>query len=125
MSYKNIEDQRAFDRKHYRDNPSRQEQIRANNLRSQNKTRTKILDYLEDHPCIVCGETDPVVLDFDHRDMDTKCHTVANMIKSYGWTKIKEEIDKCDVRCANCHRRRTAVQMNSWRIRPLRRRERL
>jgi hypothetical protein len=36
---------------------------------------------------------------------------------SRSWTVVLREIEKCDVRCTNCHRRRTARQVNSWRHR--------
>jgi len=69
--------------------------------------------YLHSHPCIDCGEHDPRVLDLDHRDPGTKVHAVS-MLMSRPWAIIQREIAKCDVRCANCHRRRTARQFG-WR----------
>lgn len=56
--------------------------------------------------CQDCGEVDPVVLEFDHRD--DKIMDVSTMIGSRSWSVIQAEIAKCDVVCANCHRRRTA-----------------
>lgn len=58
--------------------------------------------------CVDCGETDPVVLDFDHKDPATKQFNIGAHGASYGWARTLEEIAKCDVRCANCHRRRHA-----------------
>ncbi|SRR6266511_3502309 len=75
--------------------------------------RRKVFEYLLEHPCVDCGEADPVVLEFDHRDNVEKFAAVSNMFKMYGWTRISEEIAKCDVRCANCHKRRTAKQF-AW-----------
>lgn len=73
--------------------------------------RVKVFQYLLDHPCIDCGEADPLVLDFDHRDPAEKHRGVSKMMAgTTSWGKIFEEIQKCDVRCANCHRRRTAEQ---------------
>ena len=69
-----------------------------------------VLEYLQDHHCIDCKESDPIVLEFDHRG--NKKSSISNMI-SKGYSSIKllqEEIDKCDVRCANCHRRKTAKE---------------
>ena len=68
-----------------------------------------IRDYLLTHPCVDCGEADPVVLEFDHVRGE-KVANLSMMIRSRPWRVIMEEIDKCDVRCANCHRRRTARQ---------------
>lgn len=72
--------------------------------------RRKVFDYLLSHPCVDCGEADPVVLEFDHRDDAVKSGNVCTMIGHYGWEAILIEIEKCEVRCANCHRRRTARQ---------------
>lgn len=78
------------------------------------KISTKILNYLEQHPCVDCGETELVVLDFDHRNPEEKVGPVRTIARqTCSWEKVKSEIDKCDVRCANCHRRKTAVD-NNW-----------
>jgi hypothetical protein len=66
---------------------------------------------LATHPCVDCGESDPVVLEFDHRDPAAKSFSIGDALgKTWQWEKIAAEIAKCDVRCANCHRRRTARQ---------------
>ena len=76
-----------------------------------------VLTYLRDHPCVDCGETDPVVLEFDHDDPADKAWNVAHMIqRRHGWSTIEAEIAKCAVRCANCHRRRTARQFGWYRL---------
>ena len=70
-----------------------------------------VYDYLLTHPCIVCGEKDPIVLDFDHRD--SKSHNISDMsVGAFKVITLIKEINKCDVLCANCHRRRTAEQYN-------------
>lgn len=83
----------------------------------KDKCKAYALDYLRKHPCIDCGEKDPVVLDFDHRDESEKRMNVSDIIiESYGFKALLEEIEKCDVRCANCHRRRHAVEFaHGWR----------
>lgn len=77
-------------------------------------TRTFLLAYLHRHGCIDCGEKDPIVLDFDHV-RGTKQYNVSMMSGSgYSLGKIMEEISKCEVRCSNCHRKRTAVQLERY-----------
>jgi hypothetical protein len=61
-----------------------------------------------------CGETDPVVLEFDHVRGEKKGE-IAMMVRVDGWDKIVEEMAKCELRCANCHRRKTAKQLG-WKI---------
>ncbi|SFF11526.1 hypothetical protein SAMN05216574_1096 [Blastococcus tunisiensis] len=78
------------------------------------QNRANLWQYLEDHPCVDCGETDIVVLQFDHRDRESKEVNVSQMIYSYSWRSILREIDKCDVVCVNDHMRRTARQLN-WK----------
>ena len=71
----------------------------------------KFIEYLMKHPCIDCGESDPIVLEFDHRDERVKLMSINRMrTMRYSWDAILVEIAKCDIRCANCHRRRTASQ---------------
>jgi len=55
--------------------------------------------------CIDCGEMDPVVLEFDHVTGD-KVRQISIM-RSYRLPLLVAEIGKCEVRCANCHRRIT------------------
>jgi hypothetical protein len=68
------------------------------------------MSYLQAHPCVDCGQTDPLVLQFDHRDGTTKIDAVGTMVNRANWSSLLAEIAKCDVRCANCHRLRTAEQ---------------
>lgn len=68
---------------------------------------TKVDEYLQDHPCVDCGTTELVVLQFDHRDPKDKCFNIKEMVsRGYSWRAVLAEISKCDVRCANCHVRR-------------------
>ena len=84
-------------------NPGRYERLRA----AREEIRNKVMQYLSEHPCVDCGETDIVVLDFDHqRDKEFDVHKM--LTKFTHWPRIATEIAKCDVVCANDHRRRTA-----------------
>uniref|UniRef100_A0A6M3IGC8 HNH endonuclease n=1 Tax=viral metagenome TaxID=1070528 RepID=A0A6M3IGC8_9ZZZZ len=73
------------------------------------KLHQVVWKYLQTHPCIDCGEKDIVVLHFDH--LRNKIANISYMINSnYPVRKILKEIKKCEVRCANCHMRKTAKQ---------------
>lgn len=79
--------------------------------------RRLLFDYLVAHPCVDCGEPDPVVLDFDHV-AGRKIANVSELVfRHKTWEVISAEIAKCEVVCANCHRRRTATRAQTFRIR--------
>jgi hypothetical protein len=104
-----------YRREHYvrnRETYIRQEVARI--ARYRNDNRPLIREYLRTHPCVDCGETDIVVLDFDHRDPSAKSYNVIVLAAHKPWNRVLLEIAKCDVRCANCHRKRTARQFG-WR----------
>jgi len=62
--------------------------------------------------CVDCGERNWQVLEFDHRDQSTKMNNVSNLYSNhYSIDKIKTEIRKCDIRCANCHKVKTRKQL--------------
>ena len=92
----------------------RQEVARIKRYREEN--RRHLRGYLRAHPCVDCGESDIVVLEFDHREPAEKSHSVTILATHKSWIRVLAEIAKCDVRCANCHRRRTASQFK-WRNR--------
>jgi hypothetical protein len=100
---------------HYRNWDKHMAQIRARRVRSRQEAREFIVGYLRDHPCVDCGETDVVVLEFDH--LRDKTSNVSNLIGSGQLKRLKREIEKCEVVCANCHRRRTARRGDWYRHR--------
>lgn len=74
-----------------------------------------IWDYLLQHPCIDCGNNNPVVLEFDHVSGEKIAPVSVLAHDSWSLVKIQAEIDKCEIRCANCHRIKTAHQLNWYR----------
>jgi hypothetical protein len=66
--------------------------------------------------CVDCGETDVVVLEFDHVT-GIKEYNIATLIQRGSLIeKISHELEKCVVRCANCHRRKTATDFNWYKL---------
>jgi hypothetical protein len=65
-----------------------------------------IQEFKRTHACVRCGESEPCCLDFHHLDPSAKFDTVSRMgLAGFGLEKIKVEIAKCEMLCANCHRR--------------------
>lgn len=99
--------QREASRRHYEKN---RDHLIAKAKESSKITRVRIRAYITEHlkahPCVDCGETNAIVLEFDHvRDKDFNISDATR--KGVSMKRLKAEIAKCEVRCANCHRRKT------------------
>jgi hypothetical protein len=104
MSYSDSALQKAAQAAHYQ----KYKQTYIDRARRQKaRYAALILAYKQNHPCVDCDEADPVVLEFDHRPGEIKLFDVGEGIRKR-LDKVVAEIKKCDVRCANCHRRITA-----------------
>ncbi len=63
-----------------------------------------ICDYKKRHGCGRCGIIDPRVLDFHHKNEQNKLFTLGGFRRAVGFERIKAEVEKCEVLCANYHR---------------------
>jgi len=105
MPYKDPKDQKEAVRRHYLKN---KEEIKARSFKRNKVQRVRNREFVksikEISECIDCGENNPLVLDFDHVKGE-KIMAISNMSnKAYCIDTISKEMDKCEVRCANCHR---------------------
>ncbi len=73
--------------------------------------------YLLNHPCVDCGESNILVLEFDHKERKMKDGEISRIIEN-GATlnKLIVEVQKCEVRCANCHKIKTAYENKNWKL---------
>lgn len=98
-------------RQHYQENKEYYaEKNKVNGAKVRKRNRDYLIEYLRTHPCVDCGEADIEVLQFDHVEplLGKKTRpTNSNMVSL---KRLQNEIDKCEVRCANCHVRRTRQQ---------------
>lgn len=86
----------------------------SQNTQQQAKSYQQMRIYLTLHPCIDCGETDIRLLEFDHV-RSHKLTTISRLLtQRRSWPTIEAEIAKCEIRCANCHRKRTAERDGDW-----------
>ncbi len=113
MAFKSNKRRKEYHREWYLKNrKKRLKQI--NDFRNKKRKRyyNKIVEYLKNHPCVDCKNTDIRVLEFDH--LKDKVDCVMKMVKDLKpWIIIEKEISKCEIRCANCHKIKT--YKNSFR----------
>ena len=78
------------------------------------EARQYVWNYLAQHPCVICGEPDPVVLEFDH--INGKQESISRLItNAVSIERLQQEIDRCQVLCSNCHARKTAKERGWFR----------
>lgn len=97
---------RQYTRKHYENN----KQYYVDKGGNHGDKLKKISDELKSVPCLDCGKKyPPYVMDYDHRDPAKKSFPLSNVIQGglVSLNRFYEEVAKCDVVCANCHRERT------------------
>jgi hypothetical protein len=72
------------------------------------REQTALLQELRDVPCTDCRQRFPFfAMEFDHRDPTAKAFELTRMLGRLATEELVEEANKCDIVCANCHRKRT------------------
>ncbi len=101
-------------RTYYHTNKDRQLPLAVKRRSRAYTAKTTYLMRVKDIPCMDCGVRYPFyVMDFDHRDRHAKILNLSAMVKrNWSLEKIKNEVNKCDIVCANCHRIRTYKGLN-------------
>lgn len=97
----------------------RRERQKANKEKAKQRARQYVADYFATHLCADCGESDPVVLTFDHLPGEhNKRGNISDMIQNgLGLETIKAEIAKTEVVCYNCHSLREQARRGAYRFR--------
>lgn len=96
-----IENQRASNRQHYRDNKkyyTDKATVRRKALRAKYRAYKRTLK------CARCPENHPACLDF-HHECDKDLDITSAMKHGWSWKRLLTEINKCIILCANCHRK--------------------
>ncbi len=100
--------QREYSIKHYLKNRQRLlENAAKDKIRRKKEARLYLNSYLSTHSCIDCKESNIIVLEFDHVRGEKRANVTDLMRLGCSLVNLQKEIDKCDVRCANCHRKIT------------------
>lgn len=90
-------------------------QVRIGKKRRKEFSQSKIIDLLKASKCKDCSIKDIAVFEFDHV-RGKKSYCIGDMLSgAFLWDTIEKEIKKCDIVCANCHRRRTFKRTKCYR----------
>ena len=109
--------QHIIDREHYINHPERvQETNKASRLKGREKAQEHLYNILSNSKCADCGTTDPKVLTFDHV-RGKKNHDISNMVSNgMALETLKDEMDKTEIVCFNCHMKREQRRKGSFRM---------
>lgn len=106
---------KVYTKAHYQSNKDEYKQrARRDSKKNFYRNRELLLEYLHSHPCVDCGNNNPLVLHFDH--LKDKKYNISRMMGTYSWNTVLKEIEKCEVRCANCHMIKTAEKIGSFKF---------
>ena len=107
--YRDPERQREAERRWYHANKAT---VAAKKDRKRKRLR-EIVREAKSRPCADCGQTYPYyVMDLDHTGED-KSMIVSKLVNFGATQRLLDEIAKCEVVCANCHRERTWRRMQT------------
>lgn len=106
----------ALSRQHYEGN---KQYYLDRNQQQRKKHRNKIKELKQSHPCTDCGQTFPYyVMEFDHINPENKSFNIGRSSKMNSFKQIQEEIAKCDIVCANCHKIRSFKRKRGMSLEP-------
>lgn len=114
--YHNIcrECMKIISKRHYREDKQKHiGLVKKNQAKYIKRNQEFIINYLLKNPCILCGEKDILVLEFDHQE--NKEYNLCYMTRNHSIEMIKNEISKCQVLCRHCHIRKTRKDQNDYR----------
>ena len=111
------EKKKAYDKEYYQKNVKRLKDYQRDRYKNNKnyaiikskERRLRLREFINQQrlgiSCERCGIDDPRVLDFHHIDPSKKEGTLSSFVaKNWGEKHILNEIEKCNVLCANCHR---------------------
>ena len=105
MPYKDLkvrsEKQKAYAKKYYETNKA---QIIATSKKTARVYKDKWRIFKATLTCVQCGQNHPATFDFHHVDSTTKEASINKLLKNRAFKRAMEEVQKCVVLCANCHR---------------------
>lgn len=111
--------EKEYHKSHYLNNENYRnkckESAKVKNKEYNERNLSILGDILQTNCCADCGETNPIVLEFDH--IKGKSIGIARLKRNAASIKtLLSEVSKCEIVCANCHRKRTYSRLDkTWR----------
>jgi hypothetical protein len=93
--------------KYLKDNPAIAIKCAETSQRNYELRKEEFYMWVMQQKCVDCGEDDFRCLEFDH--LDNKSFGIAQRVGKVTTKRLMEEVAKCEVRCSNCHKIKTAL----------------
>ena len=98
--------QRNWLREKLKNDPEYKARHYASKKKRHDENKRLLTEVKETAPCAACGEYHPAsCMDHHHLDPSVKEKQISSMLSANSWKKIEEEMSKCVLLCANCHRK--------------------
>lgn len=101
---------------YYKRTPEKNVDRTARNKAMRVASKKFMLEYLKDKCCMDCGESNSIVLEFDHVLGNKSFNISSAVAKGMAIASIEKEMLKCVIRCANCHRIKTAKDFGWYKV---------
>ena len=99
-----------YNRQHYKSNKN---YYKAKTNQSYNKLTTLLYSIKFSNSCNKCGENTPSCLEFNHINREDKKYQISSMCRmGKSEEQFIKEVEKCEILCCNCHRKKTAKQFD-------------
>jgi hypothetical protein len=95
---------KIVDNSYYKNSKKRKENIRITHVKNVEFLKKYINRLKENNVCAKCGDARDYVLEFHHTNKSLKENNISILVKGCSMKKLKEEIIKCILICANCHK---------------------
>lgn len=111
---------RICSKKWYEENKKAHKANSKKNSKSRRESlRRQMLEFLKGKKCSDCGEQDIITFEFDHVRGNKEADVSTLLADGCRWSRVLNEIKKCEIVCANCHRKRSAKKYGSYRLAPV------
>jgi len=95
----------SYDMQYYYANDERREYLVEKAQEITERNAEYVRNYKEEGKCYNCDESFRPALEFHHVQGEKTANIGQFVYDEYSIERIKEEIDKCVLICANCHRK--------------------